>query len=96
MLVGAHRALNIAEPGGEAPLVAQARRQERLPSDEVGSPPQRGESARTIAGGLEKAGERERCYYRLTTAGRRVLVEQRVTWDAYVNAVNDVMRTGDA
>src|SRR6187401_2573472 len=40
---------------------------------------------------VEKAGERERCYYRLTPEGRRVLAEQHQTWMAYVAAVNDVM-----
>ncbi len=40
---------------------------------------------------VEKAGERERCYYRLTLEGRRVLEEQQRTWVAYVAAVNDVM-----
>jgi len=45
---------------------------------------------------VEKAGERERCFYRLTSVGRRVLAEQRKTWDAYVAAVNDVMGTGSA
>ena len=45
---------------------------------------------------VEKAGERERCYYRLTPDGRRVLDEQRKTWIAYVAAVNDVLGTGRA
>jgi PadR family transcriptional regulator, regulatory protein PadR len=45
---------------------------------------------------VEKAGERQRCYYKLTAEGRRVLAEQRRTWRAYIAAVNDVMRTGDA
>jgi transcriptional regulator len=45
---------------------------------------------------VEKAGERERCYYRLTSEGRRVLEEQRKTWIAYVAAVNDVIGTGRA
>lgn len=45
---------------------------------------------------VEKAGERERCYYRLTPEGRRVLEEQQQTWIAYVAAVNDVMGTGRA
>ena len=45
---------------------------------------------------VEKAGERQRCYYRLTAEGRRVLAEQRRTWQAYIAAVNDVMGTGDA
>jgi PadR family transcriptional regulator PadR len=40
---------------------------------------------------VEKAGERERCFYRLTPAGRRVLVEKRSTWRAYVDAVDAVM-----
>ena len=45
---------------------------------------------------VEKAGERERCYYRLTPEGRRVLEEQQKTWIAYVAAVNDVMGAGRA
>ena len=45
---------------------------------------------------VEKAGERERCFYRLTPEGRRVLAEQRETWKAYVAAVNEVMDAGDA
>jgi PadR family transcriptional regulator, regulatory protein PadR len=44
---------------------------------------------------VEKAGERERCFYSLTPAGRRVLAEQRETWRVYVAAVNGVMN-GDA
>ncbi len=44
---------------------------------------------------VERAGERERCFYRLTAVGRRVLAEQRATWKEYVEAVNAVMeRTG--
>jgi transcriptional regulator len=45
---------------------------------------------------VEKAGERERCFYALTPAGRRVLAQQRETWRIYVSAVNDVMGSGDA
>jgi transcriptional regulator len=45
---------------------------------------------------VEKAGERERCFYRLTPEGRRVLREQQETWKAYVAAVNDVMGTSGA
>ena len=45
---------------------------------------------------VEKAGERERCFYRLTPEGRRVLAGQRATWQAYVQAVNDVMTAADA
>ena len=40
---------------------------------------------------VEKAGQRERCSYRLTPEGRRVLADQRENWKAYVAAVNDVM-----
>jgi PadR family transcriptional regulator PadR len=45
---------------------------------------------------VEKAGERQRCFYRLTSEGRRVLAKQRENWQAYVLAVNQVMNTGDA
>ncbi len=40
---------------------------------------------------VEKAGERERCFYRLTDAGRRALTASRATWKQYVEAVNAVM-----
>ena len=45
---------------------------------------------------VEKPGERERCFYRLTPDGRRVLAQQRKTWAVYITAVNDVMDAGDA
>jgi transcriptional regulator len=45
---------------------------------------------------VEKAGEHRRCFYRLTRAGRRVLADQRQTWEAYIRAVNDVMGTSRA
>ena len=45
---------------------------------------------------VEKAGQRRRCFYRLTPAGRRVLAAQRRTWEAYIGAVNAVMRTSHA
>ena len=45
---------------------------------------------------VEKAGERERCFYRLTPDGRRVLAEQRATWQAYIEAVNAVMEPNRA
>ena len=45
---------------------------------------------------VEKPGERQRCYYRLTATGRRVLGEQRRTWKAYIAAINEVMGTGGA
>jgi transcriptional regulator len=45
---------------------------------------------------VEKAGQRERCFYRLTREGRRVLAEQRRTWHAYVAAVNLIVGPTDA
>ena len=45
---------------------------------------------------VEKAGERERCYYRLTSEGRRELARHRETWRAYVEAVDDVLSGGHA
>jgi transcriptional regulator len=45
---------------------------------------------------VERPGERERCFYRLTAEGRRMLTRQRDTWEAYVTAVNDVLGTGRA
>ena len=40
---------------------------------------------------VERAGERRRRYYRLTTVGRRVLAEQRSGWDAFVAAINRIV-----
>ena len=45
---------------------------------------------------VEKAGERQRCFYRLTPQGRRALVAHRDTWKAYVAAVNAVLEGSDA
>jgi PadR family transcriptional regulator, regulatory protein PadR len=45
---------------------------------------------------VEKAGQRERCFYRLTPEGRRVLKQQQATWSAYVAVVNGIMEPGDA
>ena len=45
---------------------------------------------------VEKAGQRERCFYRLMPEGRRVLKQQQETWKAYVTAVNDIMGTSGA
>lgn len=36
---------------------------------------------------VEKAGQRRRRYYNLTEEGRRVLGQQRQTWEAFVEAV---------
>jgi PadR family transcriptional regulator PadR len=45
---------------------------------------------------VEHPGERRRRYYRLTPAGRRVLVDQKDTWRAFVAGVNRVVRTSHA
>jgi len=45
---------------------------------------------------VEKPGERRRCFYRLTQEGRRVLAEQRKTWDAFIDAVRAVMESSHA
>jgi PadR family transcriptional regulator PadR len=42
---------------------------------------------------VEKEGERRRRFYKVTTEGRRVLAQQKKTWDAFVQAVRRV--TGD-
>jgi PadR family transcriptional regulator PadR len=39
---------------------------------------------------VEKAEERRRRYYSVTPMGKRVLAEQRKTWDAFVEAVRQV------
>src|SRR4051812_34483549 len=33
---------------------------------------------------IEKAGQRRRCHYRITEAGRKVLAEQRADWGRFV------------
>jgi transcriptional regulator len=45
---------------------------------------------------VEKPGERTRCFYRLTPAGRRVLAAERETWRNYVSAVDAILEGGDA
>ena len=45
---------------------------------------------------VERAGERRRRYYRLTSSGRKVLADQKDTWRAFVAAVNRVVRTANA
>ena len=45
---------------------------------------------------IEKAGQRERCFYRLTTDGRRALKEHRETWRAYVAAIDAVLGSSGA
>ena len=45
---------------------------------------------------VEKTGHRRRRYYRLTTAGRRVLRQQRSVWKNFVVALDRVARIGHA
>jgi DNA-binding PadR family transcriptional regulator len=39
---------------------------------------------------IEKAGQRRRCHYRITDAGRKVLAEQRADWQRFVAALGEV------
>ena len=39
---------------------------------------------------VEKAGQRRRCYYRITDAGRTVLADQREDWRRFVAALAQV------
>lgn len=39
---------------------------------------------------VEKAGQRRRCYYRITETGRKVLAEQREDWSRFVAALGQV------
>jgi transcriptional regulator len=39
---------------------------------------------------VEKAGQRRRCYYRITESGRTVLAEQREDWSRFVAALGQV------
>lgn len=39
---------------------------------------------------IEKAGQRRRCYYRITEPGRRVLSAQRADWAKFVAALRQV------
>ncbi len=40
---------------------------------------------------IEKPGERRRCFYRLTPEGRRMLAEQRKTFETFIATVKAVM-----
>jgi transcriptional regulator len=44
---------------------------------------------------IEKAGERRRRYYKLTAEGRRVLAQQRKTWDRFVRSVRLIVAGGE-
>ncbi len=39
---------------------------------------------------VEKAGQRRRCYYRITETGRKVLAEQREDWSRFIAALGQV------
>ena len=39
---------------------------------------------------VEKAGQRRRRYYRLTSAGKKMLASQRSTWESFVVAINRI------
>jgi len=39
---------------------------------------------------IEKTGQRRRCHYRITDAGRKVLAEQRADWQRFVAALGEV------
>ena len=39
---------------------------------------------------VEKAGQRRRRYYRLTTEGKKILAAQRSSWQAFVEAINRI------
>ena len=45
---------------------------------------------------LEKPGQRRRRYYRLTSAGRRALPEQRRTWREFIGAVQRIAKVENA
>jgi transcriptional regulator len=45
---------------------------------------------------VEKAGQRRRRYYRLTSEGRRVLASQRRGWQTFVEAVNRIVEVQNA
>jgi len=45
---------------------------------------------------VEKAGQRRRRFYKLTTEGKRVLAAQRSLWEAFASAVNRITRPENA
>ena len=45
---------------------------------------------------VERAGERRRRFYRLTPTGRRILREQRTTWEGFVNAIRQIIASEHA
>ena len=45
---------------------------------------------------VEKPGERQRCFYKLTAKGRRVLAQKQENWNEYIAAVNNIMEPSSA
>jgi DNA-binding PadR family transcriptional regulator len=45
---------------------------------------------------VEKAGQRRRRYYRLTSEGKQILKTQRATWLDFVNAVRRITEAENA
>jgi len=45
---------------------------------------------------VEKSGERRKRYYRLTSAGRKILVERRSGWASFVEAIRRITSTENA
>jgi PadR family transcriptional regulator, regulatory protein PadR len=45
---------------------------------------------------VEKAGQRRRRYYRLTTEGKQILKTQRATWLDFVNAIHRITEAENA
>ena len=45
---------------------------------------------------VEKPSERQRCFYKLTAEGGRVLAQKQETWKEYIAAVNGIMETNRA
>ena len=45
---------------------------------------------------VEKPGERRRCYYKLTSAGNKVLARQKEEWEAFSSMVNQLIGVSHA
>jgi PadR family transcriptional regulator PadR len=45
---------------------------------------------------VEKPGERQRCFYKLTAEGRRVLAQKKKNWNEYIAAVNSIVGASSA
>jgi len=45
---------------------------------------------------MEKAGQRRRRYYRLTSEGKKTLASQRSAWESFVAAINRITEPGQA